>query len=569
MSAHGSLCSEAIPGRRFLNCVLALYLTTQALSAADSPDLIFSQFVNGGAGGPNTTRIILRSHHPVAVAGRVLFRSGKGALIQVPQGGKLVDTIEFNIAPWATLEIETDGTGDLVSGVIEVYIDDADASALEGTEVFSLLGKFVSVPNSKPGTSSQIYISRNSEENSGIAIYNPDEVQPVTVEGFLLDDGGNQKANTEFIIPPQNQLVAFVDEEEFFQDYFEANPGIFSGTLNLHVKQGEGFSSIGLIQKLFDGALIAASGSEIAFNPGLAMFNLNNFSIRVVKAANLELIKDFSYDAQPVGMAFSPDGKSIYVSILWWYGSGPGRIEVIDRDSLEVTATVDRFLQQVTSLTVSPDGKYLYAPDAASGTLNIIETESLAMVGLGIGRGKDVVFTPAGDFAYVTVGGTGVVVIDTASKTIDQWIYIGDSEGITITPDGELIYVAQPGQVAVIEVSTNTHLTTLPTEAEPGNSFFGLGIGANIVATPDGRFIYRSLTCCGTVVVIERETNEVVEKVDVGASTHGLAFSPDGRFLYIASGTGAKIFVLQIFTNTVIGTISAGFATSVVAVSPI
>ena len=555
--------------RGVLNCVLVLYLATQAVSAADSQDLIFSQFVNGGAGGPNTTRIILRSHHPTPVSGRVLFRNAKGAVIQVPHGGKLADTIDFNIAPWATLEIETDGTGDLISGVVEVYIDDADSSAVEGTEVFSLLGNFVSVPNSKPGKSSQIYISRNSEENSGIAIYNPDEEESVTVEGFLLDHGWHQKADVQFIIPPQNQLVAFVDEQQFFQDYFEANPGAFNGTLNLHVRQGENVSSIGLIQKLFDGALIAASGSEIAFNPGLAMFNVSDFSIRVVKVANLEPIKDFSYDAQPVGMAFSPDGKSIYVSILGWHEFGPGRIEVIDSDSLEVTATVDRFLQQVESLTVSPDGKYLYAPDAASGTLNIIDTESLTMVGLGIGRGKDVVFTPAGDFAYVTVGGVGVVVIDTASKTIDQWIYIGDSEGITITPDGKLVYVAQPGQVAVIEVSTNTHLTTFATEAEPGNSFFGLGIGANIVATPDGRFIYRSLTCCGTVAVIERETNEVVEKIDVGASTHGLAFSPDGRFLYIASGTGAKIFVLQISTNKIIGTIAAGRKTSVVAVSPI
>ncbi len=211
--------------RCVLNFVLALYLATQALSAADSPDLIFSQFVNGGAGGPNTTRIILRSHHPIAVSGRVLFRSGKGALVQVPHGGKLVDTIDFNIPPWATLEIETDGTGDLISGVVEVYIDEADASAVEGTEVFSLLGNFVSVSNSKPGKSSQIYISRNSEENSGIAIYNPDEEEPVTVEGFLLGDGGNQKADVQFIIPPQNQLVAFVDEEQFFQDYFQANPG--------------------------------------------------------------------------------------------------------------------------------------------------------------------------------------------------------------------------------------------------------------------------------------------------------------------------------------------------------
>ncbi len=342
------------------------------------------------------------------------------------------------------------------------------------------------------------------------------------------------------------------------------------------MKQGEDVSSIGLIQKLFDGALIAASGSEIAFNPGLAMFNHGESSLRVVKTANLEPIKDISYGAaQPLGMAFSPDGRSIYVSIVRWYGGGPGRIEVIDRDSLEVTATVDEFFDGVLSLAVSPDGKYLYAPDVGTGRLCIIDTESLTIVAsLFIGPGKDVVVTPAGDFAYVTTVFNGVVVIDTASKRIDQWIPIGqsESEGITITPDGELIYVAQPGKVAVIEVSTNTHLTTFPTESErlpPGKGNFGLGFGADIVATPDGRFIYRNLTCCGTVVVIERETNEVVEKIDLGVMTNGLAVTPDGRFLYIASALPGQIFVLQISTNRVIGTVAAGRGTSVVAVSPI
>ena len=209
---------------------------------SDLANLIFPQFVNGQispAGAVvaavdeplNRTRIILRNNSFLVDTGRIQFRDGSGSAAAVPIDGILTDTFPYLILPWQILEIETDGTGVLQSGIVEVVSDLGVRSRIEGTEVFEVLGSFVSVNNAPPRTRQQAYVSVTADENTGVALYNPNRTEAVTVDLVLVD--GNEQARKRASLGPLEQLVAFVDEEALFGEFLESVEGSFRGTLNV------------------------------------------------------------------------------------------------------------------------------------------------------------------------------------------------------------------------------------------------------------------------------------------------------------------------------------------------
>ena len=241
------------------------------------PVLIFPQFVNGETPAPagmaqgltilNKTRIILRNNGDQIDTGRVQYRDAAGNLAQIPIAGQQADTINYVLDPWSTLEIRTDGTGELKSGVVEVISDLGELSKLEGTEVFQLFGAFVSVPSSPSRNANQAYVSVTSEENTGIALFNPDQLSDVVVDLILLDEGGTERARQEVTIRPLQQLVRFLDEPALFADFFAGTDGPFTGSLNIRAGDMRKTAVLGLLQQRLTGALIAVATSPNAVQP--------------------------------------------------------------------------------------------------------------------------------------------------------------------------------------------------------------------------------------------------------------------------------------------------------------
>ena len=224
--------------------VLSISQTGQQMA-----DLIFPQFVNGEINGVlNATRVILRNNGTETASGQIRFRESSSLFAAVPVNGQLTDTIDFLIASQGTFDIETDGTGTLQTGVVEVFVD-GETDSVEGTEIFSILGNFVSVPSSRPDPAPRAYISVSLEESSGIAAYNPDGMNAVLVDMTLLDASGTEMAMAQLTLQPNEQLARFVDEPEgLFPDFFATNPEPFTGTVNFNTIEG-GIAVLGLIQK--------------------------------------------------------------------------------------------------------------------------------------------------------------------------------------------------------------------------------------------------------------------------------------------------------------------------------
>ena len=136
--------------------------------------LVFPQFVSGELGSArNSTRIILRNSGLQPESGAIVFRDTAGEPVAVEVEGTPVNSIPYSLPPFGTLDVRTDGTGELRTGVVEIQPTGSPVSSLEGSLIYEILGSRVSVQSSPVGVSHRLYVSVTDKEDTGIAIYNP------------------------------------------------------------------------------------------------------------------------------------------------------------------------------------------------------------------------------------------------------------------------------------------------------------------------------------------------------------------------------------------------------------
>src|ERR1700742_4733661 len=84
--------------------------------------------------------------------------------------------------------------------------------------------------------------------------------------------------------------------------------------------------------------------------------------------------------------------------------------------------------------------------------------------------------------------------------------------------------------VAVIDTSTNTVVANVPGVTQAGG----------VATTPDGAFVYVTMTNGDSVAVINTSTNSVVATVAVSHPTD-VAITPNGAFAYVVAGNGVAV----------------------------
>ena len=244
---------------------------TVSPTAPESTSLIFPQFVNGGdargSAKPNSSRIILRNNSSQEAVVGIHFRTGSGAPQAIPIVGVPGprSDLQRSIPPFGLTEVETDGSGTLRVGVVEVGTLIGEPDKLEGTLVFSLFGTFVSIDSSPVRRNHPVVISFDPHpilgENTGIAAYNPDPENTATVRISLRDETGSASPGATRLVPlgPRQQLLGFVTEQQFFRDFFVSRNHPFLGTMEVAVTEGPEIAILGLTQKTaaFDSALVA------------------------------------------------------------------------------------------------------------------------------------------------------------------------------------------------------------------------------------------------------------------------------------------------------------------------
>lgn len=258
---------------------------------------------------------------------------------------------------------------------------------------------------------------------------------------------------------------------------------------------------------------VSPDGKLFAFtNTGYTQHHLH-----IVDLATEKEVATFPLEQAWSGLAFSPDGKRLYVSS----GAGYSVSDIYYFDHWDnqgwkaarvgfslYGATKD--MTAVSSLNVSPDGKLLYAVNNSDHHLYILETHG----GRAVSRLK------LGDHPF-------------AAK---------------LARDGQTLYVTNLGSanVMAVNVADAAHpevAATMPTDPHPND----------VALTKDGR-LFVSCGNSNNVISFDLKTQQRLEvistalgpKAPAGSTPNSLALSPDGEKLYVANADNNSVAVLEV-----------------------
>jgi YVTN family beta-propeller protein len=239
------------------------------------------------------------------------------------------------------------------------------------------------------------------------------------------------------------------------------------------------------------------------------------------------------------GLAFSPDGRRLYLSNV----NGSIKVFAVGRDDdvrpshsipLPPAAAPRRDEEIPAGLALSDDGRRLYVCGNLSNRLLEIDPSTgriLRAIDVGVAP-YDVVL--AGPKAYVSNWG---------GRRPGPGDLTGPAGRGTLVRVDPVRRIACEGSVSVIDLGTGA----VTREILAGLHSSGLAL------SPDGRYLVCANAASDTLTVIDTRTDAVAETIwakaspaDLfGASPNALAFAPDGKTLYAANGTQNAVAVIR------------------------
>ncbi|UCF37624.1 MAG: IPT/TIG domain-containing protein, partial [Acidobacteriota bacterium] len=186
-----------------------------AVLAGESFRLIFPHTANGEGGGlVIRSNVFLLNNAGLPAAGRLFLRQADGSPYSVSTNLGTSSQFDFSLPPGETFRLETDGTGPVKTGWIEVVTD----IPLTGTGTFEIStsqGEFLSevgIGESPQSTSVMLFADTSAGKNTAWAVANPSPTETVDLTLELRDLGGNSIATRTATLLPGSQKSQFITE---------------------------------------------------------------------------------------------------------------------------------------------------------------------------------------------------------------------------------------------------------------------------------------------------------------------------------------------------------------------
>ena len=255
----------------------------------------------------------------------------------------------------------------------------------------------------------------------------------------------------------------------------------------------------------------------------------------------------------PVEMAFSPDGRTAWVSNYAMYGAGfspepqdsctgPGTssrsfLYAIDTDRHVVTRAVQVGVVP-KYVAVTPDGTRVLVTNWCSMDLMVIDAASarlVATIPVDGAHPRGIAVSPDSRTAYVAVMGSDkVVAVDLSTREVRQFARTGTQpRHLVISPDGRRLYVTNNGadSVSVVDTHTGSVLRTVPVGDEP----------RSMTISHDGRALYVVNYGSASVTKLRASDLAVLQTVRTDPSPIGITYEPTRKAVWVACYGGSVL----------------------------
>ena len=282
-------------------------------------------------------------------------------------------------------------------------------------------------------------------------------------------------------------------------------------------------------------------------------------SLQVVDTATSQIVQTVPFvDTETVfqGLVFSPDGTRLYATgggtnKIHAFDFGGGRLTNMKDGSVLVAGEKEKADVYPMGLAISPDGKTLWVVDNLANDVRPVDATSL-QPGAPIKVGRypyAAIASTDGKTLYVSNWDENTLtVIDTATQKATGAIDVGTHNGasrlvsdhptaLALGKDGRLfVALANADAVAVVDTSTNKTLgfySLLPYDGAP----FGASPEA-LALSPDGARLFVANAGDNDVAVIDLSSGRVAGLIPTAWYPTAVAVSLAGDRLFIANGRG-------------------------------
>ncbi|MBC8472583.1 MAG: beta-propeller fold lactonase family protein, partial [Planctomycetes bacterium] len=280
-----------------------------------------------------------------------------------------------------------------------------------------------------------------------------------------------------------------------------------------------------------------------------------------------EVVEKTTYKT-PLGMAISPDGKSLYVTC-----EASATVIVVDVKTLKKIDEIE-VGRQPTAVTFSPDGKKAYVSNRLEDTVSVIDTASRKRVTSFV-VGDDphgIVTDKEGKYLYaLNKTADSISVIDTESaKEVKRLAASSHPWALSISPDGSKIYATnclsrfvkfrEPSISEITVIDTELAVVSDRIEVPAANMLLGIGwhpSGEFALATmnrhknlvPMTRLLQGWTITNGLAVIWKDGSVDQVLLDEPGLyfpDPTDVQMTPDGKYALVTSSGSDRVAVIEI-----------------------
>ena len=303
-------------------------------------------------------------------------------------------------------------------------------------------------------------------------------------------------------------------------------------------------------------ALPTISAQPAALSGTLVITNKSPSTATIIDVASNKILATLPTGNGPHEVVLSANGSTAVVTD---YG-GPGArntLTVIDVPALRVLRTIDLGKYRAPHGIVLLPGDSLAAV-TSEATRNVVIVNVLrGTVKMAIGtesNGSHMIGVTADGSTGFTgnIGSNTVTELDMKSgKVVRSYPVPPQPEAINVTSDGTEVWVGSnaTGKVSVLNPATGA----VTTAAE------GVSWPYRVLFTPDGGTVVIPDMNNNEIRFLDRATSRELARVALpDAGPQGVAMSPDGKFLFVSLSKQARVAIIDVRARAVVGYVASG-----------
>ncbi|TPG32527.1 YncE family protein [Mycolicibacterium hodleri] len=268
-----------------------------------------------------------------------------------------------------------------------------------------------------------------------------------------------------------------------------------------------------------DVATGAGTAAVATTNTRAYVANTDAKTVSVIDTINRVKLADIELTVAPTGLAVTPDGTKVYV-----VDDTTNLITVIDATTNQLAKPIDFGAnREPVLLTISPDGKTLYATGVLTNARTGVDTAVVTMVSTATNRITRTVTLP---------GALTDVFYDTVVAPDGKKIYV-IADIPPVTPDPENPDFVDSG--LYVFSSTSRTATLIYTAAYL----------SAVAVSPDSTTVYLADNPNGEITVFDAKSTDPLGYIEVGGNPIDLVLTKDGSLLMVFDDTASSIKVLD------------------------